>query len=75
LKKEDHATGELCKPPGITHGDWLALDSTALKGPISDVEMEGLMLDSVFFGTIVAVSNFFDTLRESQSGSTIAQVK
>lgn len=75
LKKEDHATGELCKPPGISGGDWLVLDSTALDGPISKVEMDGLILDTVFFGTIVAVLDFFETLRESQSGSTIAQVK
>jgi hypothetical protein len=51
------------------------LDSTALEGPISEVEMDGLRLDTVFLGTVVAVSNFFETLRESQSGSVIAQVK
>ena len=75
LKKEEHANGELCDPTGRNAGGWLAMDSDALNGPVSETEMDGLKFDTIFLGTIVAVSNFFSTLRESQSASEIAQVK
>jgi hypothetical protein len=43
------------RPDGAPDGKWLALDSEALD-TISETEMARLRLDSIFFGTVVAVT-------------------
>jgi len=63
-------------PPGVQDGkDWVALDADGLKGSPSDMEIDGLQVDTIFLGTVVAVSSFFGTLQEPASGSEQARVK
>jgi hypothetical protein len=63
------------KPPGIEEGEWLALDSDALKESPSETEMDGLILDTIFLGTVVAVSSFFNTLKVPEAGSEDSKIK
>ncbi|KAH6984284.1 hypothetical protein BKA56DRAFT_614033 [Ilyonectria sp. MPI-CAGE-AT-0026] len=64
-------------PTGITAGSgkWLAFDADALEKPPTPFEMEALQLDTIFLGTVVAVSTFFDLLHSPPEGSELAQLK
>jgi hypothetical protein len=72
LKKGENAFSQ---PPGVTKGKWVALDSDALGVSPSESEIQGLSLDTIFLGTIVAVSGFFNTLQLSSEGSKNTPVK
>jgi Heterokaryon incompatibility protein (HET) len=65
----------LVKPPGIDDGEWVALDADALAKSPCDTEMDGLQLDTVFLGTVLAVSTFFNTLQLLPTESKAAQQK
>ncbi|KIW89213.1 uncharacterized protein Z519_10066 [Cladophialophora bantiana CBS 173.52] len=63
------------QPPGVQSGMWLALDADALDQEISDVEMEGLTMDSTYFGTLVAVLGFFSILQLPAAQSNNVRTK
>jgi hypothetical protein len=55
------------RPPGIDGGDWVGLAGEGLSSPPDETEMEGLALDTIFLGTLVAVSGFLNILKEKEN--------
>jgi hypothetical protein len=72
LKKRENAFSQ---PPGVTKGKWVALEIDALGVSPSESEIQGLSLDTIFLGTIVAVSGFFNTLQLSSERSKNTPIK